>query len=38
MTVTHVFSGVSSGTNSETKTEAAKGSDKTLAMKAVSGA
>ena len=37
MTVTHVFSGVSSGTNSETETEAAKGSDKTLAMAAVDG-
>ena len=37
MTVTHIFSGVAKGTNSETKTTAAKGSNKALAMKAVSG-
>ena len=37
MKVTHVFSGVAKGTNSETSTDAAKGSDKALAMKAVSG-
>ena len=38
MTVTHIFSGVAKGTNSETKTTAKKGSNKALAMKAVSGA
>ena len=38
MTVTHIFSGVAKGSNSSTKTNAAKGNDKTLTMKAVPGA
>ena len=37
MNVKHIMSGVSAGTNSETTVEAASGSDKTLAMKAISG-
>ena len=37
MNVKHIMSGVSSGTNSETTVEAASGSDKTLAMKAIAG-
>ena len=37
MNVKHVMSGVSAGTNSETTVEAASGSSKTLAMKAISG-
>ena len=35
MNVKHIMHGVSSGTNSETTVEAANGSDKTLAMKAI---
>ena len=35
MMVKHIFSGVSSGTNTDKTVEAAKGSDKTLAMAAV---
>ena len=35
MTVKHIFSGVSGGTNTSKTVEAAKGSDKTLAMEAV---
>ncbi len=38
MKVKHVFSGVAGGTNTSSTVDAAKGSDKTLAMKAVSGA
>ena len=37
MNVKHIMSGVSSGTNSETTVEASKGSDQTLAMKAIDG-
>ena len=37
MTVKHIMSGVSSGTNSETSVDAKKGSDQTLAMKAIAG-
>ncbi len=38
MTLNHVFSGVAGGVNQSVKTDAAKGSNKTLTMKAVSGA
>ena len=37
MNVKHIMSGVSGGRNSETSVEAAKGSNKTLAMKAIPG-
>ena len=37
MSVKHVFSGVANGRNTSVTTDAAKGSNKTLAMKAVSG-
>ena len=37
MTVKHVFSGVSAGRNTEEETEAAKGSNKTLAMAGIDG-
>ena len=37
MKIKHVFSGVSNGRNTSETTDAAKGSDKTLAMKAVDG-
>ena len=37
MKVKHTMSGVSGGTNSETTGDAAKGSNKTLAMKAITG-
>ena len=37
MKVKHVFSGVANGKNTSVTTDAAKGSDKTLAMKAVDG-
>ena len=35
MTVKHIFSGVAKGSNSETKTKAAKGNDQALAMAAI---
>ena len=38
MTVTHIFSGVAKGANSETKTTAEKGSNKALTMKAIGDA
>ena len=37
MKVNHIFSGVAKGSNSETSTDAAKGSDQTLTMKAITG-